>query len=289
MSVLSPTTSSHLADTVAAVTSIYPERPSIGIILGSGLGGFASQLTSPVAVPYGELPHFPKQVGDGVSGHKGQLLLAPWQADSGHDLGHIACLQGRFHYYEGYDSAAVTYPIRLLKALGVKTLIVTNAAGGINPNFAAGDLMLITDHLNLTGRNPLVGPNDDTMGPRFPDMTEAYSSDLRDKALAVAKTHDIPLKQGIYAGLLGPCYETPAEVRMLRGLGADAVGMSTVSEVITARHAGMTVVGLSCITNAAAAEGNEALNHTEVLETGKHASQRFETLVGGLLTELLSQ
>jgi purine-nucleoside phosphorylase len=271
------TLSAQLSDTVAAIVSAYSAAPKVAVILGSGLGGFAEQLPTPTALKYSDLPHFPKQVGDGVSGHKGQLLLSPWK-DS-----HIVCLQGRFHYYEGYDSHAVTYPIRLLKALGVETLIVTNAAGGINPQFRAGDLMLINDHLNLTGRNPLIGPNDDTIGPRFPDMTEAYSLDLKEKAKAIAAQHNIPLQQGVYAGLLGPCYETPAEVKMLQGLGADAVGMSTVAEVITARHAGLNIVGISCITNAAAAEGNEALNHQEVLDAGRAASQRFETLVSQLI------
>jgi purine-nucleoside phosphorylase len=192
-------------------------------------------------------------------------------------------MQGRFHYYEGHDMNTVVFPARVLRQLGAQFLLVTNAAGGINPDFKPGTLMLIADHLNLMGDNPLKGPNHDFLGARFPDMSEAYSLQLRQIALDVAKSQGIELKQGIYAGLSGPTYETPAEVRMLRTLGADAVGMSTVPEVIAANHMGMNVLGISCITNQAAGLSAQKLSHQEVMETAEHTRQRFVNLLTGIL------
>lgn len=252
--------------------------PSIGIILGSGLGGFVDALPSPQLFKYADLPHFPQST---VSGHSGQLAISTLENGST-----IACLQGRFHYYEGHGHQAVAYPVRTLKALGVHTLIVTNAAGGINSEFQAGDLMCITDHINMMGRNPMEGPNNDELGPRFFDMANAYNKDLRRTLMDTASTLNIDLKEGVYAGVLGPCYETPAEIRALKTLGADAVGMSTVPEVIVASHCGIKSVGISCITNMAAGIATHSLNHEEVLETGQQAAQKFNQLLTTLINTL---
>jgi len=223
------------------------------VVLGSGLGDFADTLQNVHYIPYSEIPHFHRAT---VQGHAGRLAIgeiAPGFV--------IACMQGRFHFYEGSDMQTVVFPTRVLQALGAEFLIVTNAAGGINLNFHPGTLMLIEDHLNLMGNNPLKGPNPDELGPRFLDMTEAYAKDLRQLAQQVAKSNNFALESGVYAGLSGPSYETPAEIRMLRTLGADAVGMSTVPEVIVANHMGMRELGISCITNAAAGISGQKLSH----------------------------
>ncbi len=264
----------QLADIAAPILSKCNQKPTVGIVLGSGLSGFGDSLTDAQVFPYSELPHFPDST---VAGHSGKLIIAPYKGTT------IACLQGRFHYYEGYDNAQVTLPVRLLKQLGVETLILTNAAGGIQDGMSADDLMLITDHLNMMGRNPLTGKNLDFLGPRFPDMTNVYSQKLQQAALSVAKQQGITLKQGVYAGVTGPSYETPAEIRMLKTLGADAVGMSTVPEAIAARHAGIDVLGLSCISNLAAGLHHTTLTHEEVLEAGKSVAKTLQTLVGGVL------
>jgi purine-nucleoside phosphorylase len=249
-------------------------QPKVGIILGSGLGDFAEGLAKKVVIPYAELPHFPHS---SVPGHAGRLVLGEVGGAP------IVAMQGRVHAYEGYSPAQVAFPARVLCALGIHSLVVTNAAGGVNLDFKPGDLMVITDHLNLSGYNPLVGPNDDRMGPRFPDMTTAYPTALQAQLLSSAQNVGVELKQGVYAVLAGPSYETPAEIRMLRTLGADAVGMSTVPEVIAARHMGVQVAGISCITNLAAGIGNKPLTHEEVAETANQVKHIFRRLLENFL------
>ncbi|MFB5675504.1 purine-nucleoside phosphorylase [Paenibacillus terreus] len=256
---------------IRSKTKIIPE---IGLILGSGLGILADLIEEGVSIPYQDIPHFPVST---VEGHEGELLLGTVHGRP------VVMMKGRFHMYEGYGPEVTAFPVRVMKELGVKSLLVTNAAGGVNTSFAAGDLMLITDHLNLTGRNPLVGPNDNALGVRFPDMTEAYSKRLRSIAKEVAEGQGLQLREGVYAGLLGPTYETPAEIVMLRTLGADAVGMSTVSEVIVARHAGLEVLGFSCITNMAAGILDQPLSHSEVMETAERVRGQFLSLVLGVI------
>lgn len=241
-------------------------KPTVGIVLGSGLGEFANQLADSKTIPYADIPSFPIST---VQGHAAQWV-------TGHMGNQTAvCMQGRFHYYEGYDQEEVTIPIRVMKRLGVEILIVTNSSGGINKTFAPGDLMLITDHINLSGQNPLRGANLDSFGPRFPDMTMAYDRELQQKMLMAAQSKGITLQQGVYAMMAGPSFETPAEIRMLRTMGADAVGMSTVPEVIVARHCGMRIVGVSCVTNPAAGILDQPLTHQEVLENADKAKQKF--------------
>ena len=251
-------------------------QPVVGIVLGSGLGGLSTRVSDSVAVPFGDVPGFPRAT---VVGHAGALI--------GGTLGgrQVIALAGRFHMYEGHDAALAGFPVRVLHALGVRTLFVSNAAGGIRRTFRAGDLMLIRDHLNLMSRNPLVGalePGDE----RFPDMSVAYDEELARQLLAHAAALDIPLQEGVYGALLGPTYETPAEVRMLATLGADVVGMSTVPEVIVARALGMRVAGISCVTNLAAGISPHPLSHAEVLETTKIVAARFEALVERWVGEL---
>lgn len=253
------------------------EEPKIGLVLGSGLGILAEEIEGPETVDYGEIPHFPVST---VEGHAGRLVVGRLESQP------VVTMQGRFHYYEGYGMQEVTFPIRVMKALGVETLIVTNAAGGIHTDFEAGDLMLIQDHLNLMFTNPLMGPNHSEWGVRFPDMSEAYDPQYRQLAKEVAKAQGIHLREGIYAGLTGPSYETPAEIRMLRRMGADAVGMSTVPEVIVARHGGMRVIGISCISNLAAGILPQPLSHEEVMETAERVKPRFIRLVKGLIQEI---
>lgn len=242
----------------------------VAVILGSGLGAFADSVAERVIIPYREIPHFPHST---VVGHAGHLVLGVL------DRVPVVVMQGRFHYYEGYDLNEVTFPVRVLGLLGVRRLIVTNAAGGINRQFRPGSLMLIRDHINLMGANPLRGPNDERFGPRFPDMTYAYSAALGEIARQAAREAGITLEEGVYVAVSGPSYETPAEIRMLRALGADAVGMSTVPEVIVARQMGLEVLGLAVIANLAAGVLDRPLHHEDVLD----AAER----VGPILTELL--
>ncbi|RLL46903.1 purine-nucleoside phosphorylase [Oceanobacillus piezotolerans] len=249
--------------------------PKIGLILGSGLGVLADEIENPVKIKYGDIPGFPVST---VEGHAGQLVIGTLQ-----DVPVVA-MQGRFHYYEGYDLEAVTFPVRVMKELQVETLIVTNAAGGVNPDFEAGDLMIITDHINNAGANPLIGPNDPELGVRFPDMTNAYDRDLQNLVREAAKTLNIKLQEGVYVWNSGPSYETPAEIRMLQKIGGDAVGMSTVPEVIVARHSGMKVAGLSCITNMAAGILDQPLSHDEVMETAEQVKENFLSLVKEIIT-----
>lgn len=251
--------------------------PQIGLILGSGLGVLADQIEVESVIPYGNIPHFPVST---VEGHAGEFVFGQLGGQQ------VAAMRGRFHLYEGYDARQVTFPVRVMKQLGIHTLIVTNAAGGVNTSFQAGDLMLITDHLNLMYRNPLTGPNDERLGVRFPDMSEAYSLRLREVAVHVADRHKINLKQGVYAAVTGPTYETPAEVRMLRFLGADAVGMSTVPEVIAARHMNMSVIGISCITNMAAGILPQPLSHAEVVVAAEQARPQFVQLLLAIIEDM---
>jgi purine-nucleoside phosphorylase len=248
--------------------------PKVGIVLGSGLGDFADRLEKRVAIPYRDLPHFPKS---SVVGHASQLVLGEIGGEP------IVAMQGRVHYYEGYSPTEVVFPIRVLCRLGIHTLVVTNAAGGINPAFQPGDLMAIRDHINLSGFNPLRGPNEDKLGPRFPDMSEPYAHALTETLQACATKLGIRTVEGVYAILAGPSYETPAEIRMLHKLGADAVGMSTVPEVIAARHMGVRVAGISCITNLASGIGKEPLSHQEVAETAGRVREVFCKLLAEFL------
>lgn len=262
------------ASYIAGQTSL---RPQVGLILGSGLGGLADQVEDAVIIPYKEIPHFPAST---VPGHKGRLVIGTLAGTA------VIAMQGRFHYYEGYAMEQVVRPVRVMARLGVKTLVVTNAAGGVNQSFTAGDLMLIVDHINFFGTNPLVGPNEEAFGPRFPDMTEAYDKELRALALQVAAEQGLRLQQGVYMGLPGPTYETPAEIRAFRVLGADAVGMSTVPEVIAARHLGLRVLGVSCVTNMAAGILPEPLNHEEVMRVSAEVGDKFGALIKGVLAKL---
>lgn len=252
-------------------------KPEIGIILGSGLGSLAEHVETPKIIEYKDIPNFPVST---VVGHAGRLVLGYLQQKP------VMILQGRFHYYEGYTMKEVTFAVRVMKLLGVKNLIVTNASGGINTSFNAGDLMIITDHINFSGVNPLIGENLDKFGLRFPDMTEAYSKDLIKIAKLSAENININVKEGVYIYVTGPSYETPAEIRMFRTLGADAVGMSTVPEVIVARHSGMKVLGISCIANLAAGILETPLNHEEVIAAMESAKDKFVGLIKEILKNL---
>lgn len=252
-------------------------KPTVGLILGSGLGVLADQISQPIRIPYQDIPGFPTST---VAGHAGQLVAGELNGVA------VVAMQGRFHYYEGYGLDSVTFPVRVMKAIGIKKLFVTNAAGGLNEAFKPGDLMLITDHINNTGQNPLIGPNDDQQGVRFPDMSTAYTPDLQKLARQVATELSIDLKEGVYVWNTGSTYETPAEVRMLQAVGGDAVGMSTVPEVIVARHVGLDVLGLSCISNMAAGILDEVLSHDEVIETTESVREIFIALVKAILTRL---
>ncbi|PZE22009.1 purine-nucleoside phosphorylase [Paenibacillus xerothermodurans] len=266
-----------IKEAAAYIRSKYTAAPEIGLILGSGLGVIADLVEQATVIAYNDIPHFPVST---VEGHAGELLLGTIHGK------HVLLMKGRFHMYEGYGVDVVSFPVRVMKELGVKTLIVTNAAGGVNTSFEVGDLMLIKDHINFTFRNPLIGPNFNELGVRFPDMSEAYSRRLRDTARAVAAEQGIKLQEGVYIGLLGPTYETPAEIRMMRTLGADAVGMSTVAEVIVARHAGIEVLGFSCISNMAAGILDQPLSHEEVMETTERVKPKFLQLILGIVAKL---
>lgn len=253
--------------------------PTIAVILGSGLGPFAQSLQEPDIIPYETIPYFPQAT---VAGHAGRLVVGRLGDVS------VAAMQGRFHLYEGYPTEQVVFPVRVLIALGIKRLVVTNAAGGVNPSFVPGDLMMITDHINLTGRNPLIGANDDRLGARFPDMSEAYSPQLRNVLLEAAQDEKIEVRQGVYVAITGPSYETPSEVRMYGRIGADACGMSTVPEVIVANHGGVSVCGISCITNMGAGINEGKLDHSEVTETANGAMERFVRLLTAAVPRLAS-
>ncbi|MGI8787474.1 MAG: purine-nucleoside phosphorylase [Pyrinomonadaceae bacterium] len=278
------------------IKSKYDKEIKVAVVLGSGLGAFADEVENAVAIPYEEIPHFQTST---VEGHAGRLVLGEVEGVS------ITVQQGRFHYYEGYDISQVVFPVRAFGVLGIKNIILTNAAGSVNTDFPQGSLMLIRDHLNLTGISPLRGKNDERFGVRFPDMTEIYNLDYQEIVIAEAKkmaqeksakqqteigskkqSPDYFLRRGIYCGLIGPSYETPAEVRMLRLLGADALGMSTVAEAITARHVGMKVIGISCITNMAAGISDDIIHHEEVMETGAKVAATFKELLKRVIPKL---
>jgi purine-nucleoside phosphorylase len=257
-------------------------QPRIGLILGSGLNPLAEEMEAADVIPYDDVPQFPRP---SVEGHRGQLVLGKLDGTP------LMVMQGRVHFYEGYPIQQVVFPVRVMQVMGIETLIVTNAAGGLNPSFRAGELMLINDQINLmgmTGHNPLFGPNDPALGPRFPDMSQAYDPDLRRIAREVAQTEGVPLQEGVYAALAGPSFETPAEIRFLRNIGADAVGMSTAPEVVVARHGGMRVLGVSGISNIALVEpepGQET-GHEEVLAAGQQIVPRLTALIRGVLARL---
>lgn len=248
----------------------------LGLILGSGLGELGNEVENALAIPYQNIPHFPVST---VIGHAGQLVYGTLGGKK------VLAMQGRFHYYEGYSLEEVTFPVRVMKELGVHSLVVTNASGGVNMNFEPGNLMMITDQINFTGVNPLHGPNDEDLGPRFTDMSHAYDEEYQKLIRKVAQEQAVDLKEGVYMGFSGPTYETPAEIKMARTLGADAVGMSTVPEVIVANHAGLRVLGIACITNLAA--GMQAnLNHGEVVETTNRVKETFKLFVKAILEQI---
>lgn len=264
-------------ETVNYISTRMKIVPKIGIILGSGLGDLAEEIGEAEIYNYNEIPHFPVSR---IEGHKNRFIIGNLQDK------YVVVMQGRFHYYEGYSMEEITFPVRIMKRLGVEILIVTNAAGGINKNFRSGQFMLINDHINLSGHNPLIGQNLEDFGPRFPDMSEAYSKDLMKVAKSAALQLNMHLQQGVYAYMNGPSYETPAEVNMLSILGADAVGMSTVPEVIIANHSGIKVMGISCITNMAAGILKQPLSHQEVIKTSSRISESFKLLFRRILKEL---
>jgi len=249
----------------------------VAIVLGSGLGAFADELTDSTSIRYDEIPSFARAT---VEGHAGRLVIGKT------DKVTVAAMQGRFHFYEGYSLEEVTFPIRVLKLLGVRTLILTNAAGSLNTEFTPGSLMVITDNIDLIGVNPLIGPNDDRFGPRFPDLTSVYARRLQDIVINEANAIGLDMRRGIYAALSGPSYETPAEIHMVRTLGADAVGMSTVPEAIVARHMNMEVIGISCITNLAAGVSNRPVDHSQVIATGERVRAEFTELLRRVVTRL---
>lgn len=265
---------SEAAQFMAART---PLRPTIGVVLGSGLGGFADQLENNVALPYAEIPHFPQST---APGHSGRLLIGTIGGVP------VALMQGRVHAYEGYVAGQIAFPVRVLARLGIRTLILTNAAGGIRTTFREGQLVLISDHINLTGQNPAIGLNDGRFGLRFFDMGDAYSRRLRALAHSAAKADGLVLEEGVYVSVPGPSYETPAEIRAFRTLGADLVGMSTVLETIAARHMGLEVLGISCVTNMAAGIKPQPLTMEEVIETGKQVEQQFSRLLTRVITAI---
>lgn len=272
------TYSQHVDEAVAAVRArIGGAVPAAAIVLGSGLGDFANRLTDAVSLPYGEIPHWPAA---NVIGHEGRLVVGNLGAKR------VAALSGRAHFYEGHDLRTVTFATRVIARVGVHALILTNAAGGVNVQLTPGMLMVMDDHINLLGSNPLVGPNEDAFGPRFPDMSEVYSKRLRALADAVAREQELRIGHGVYVAVHGPSYETPAEIRFLRGIGADAVGMSTVPEAIVARHMGVEVLGISCITNAAAGVLPQPLNHDEVMAVARQVRGAFAALLEGIIGRL---
>jgi purine-nucleoside phosphorylase len=248
-----------LSEATKAIQGRSSLQPAIGLVLGSGLGAFAKTLDQPTRIPYAEIPHFP---GSTISGHQGEMVVG---LSGGVP---VVVLAGRAHYYEGHPLQSVVFPVRVMARLGVRILVVTNAAGSVNVNYKPGELMLIDDHINLIG-NPLVGPNEDALGPRFPDMSDAYDARLREIAEKACRSAGVTVRHGVYVAMTGPSYETPAEIRMARTLGADAVGMSTAPEVVAARHMGLRVLGLSCLTNMAAGVLKKKLDHKEVLEVGE--------------------
>ncbi len=269
-----------IASATAAIKGRTELRPLIAIVLGSGLGGFASELSRAIEIDYSDIPGWPQPTAEG---HAGKLMIGMLEGVP------VAILSGRVHLYEGYSQAEVTFGVRVLYRLGVRSLLLTNAAGGINLAFTRGALVLISDHVNLQASNPLLGPNDDSFGPRFPDMSEAYSHRYRQIAKESAVELGITLGEGVYAAVTGPSYETPAEIRYLRVIGADLVGMSTVSETIVANHMGMRVLAISCVTNAAAGILPQKISHEEVLETGRQVRGTLVTLLKSIIPKIAAE
>ncbi len=270
--------SSRIDQAVFAIRQQTDLVPEIGLILGSGLGDYADRIEQAIRIPYEEIPDFPVST---APGHAGQFVL-------GERLGNkVIVMQGRFHFYEGYEQSELTIPVRIMAKLGVTKLLITNAAGGVNLNFKSGALMMIADHINHSGGNPLKGPNLDSFGPRFPDMTHVYSKEYRNRLSQEAELAGIHLDEGVYMMFNGPSYETPAEIRMARIVGADAVGMSTVPEAIVARHCGMSILAISCITNLAAGILDEPLSHAEVIETANRVKSDFEKVLDIALEKVL--
>ncbi|MBU0493447.1 MAG: purine-nucleoside phosphorylase [Chloroflexi bacterium] len=271
-------TREHLDETVAAIRQHTAQQPQIGLILGSGLGDLADAFEHVDRIPYRDIPYYPDST---AQGHAGELVIGQWEGCT------VMTMRGRLHFYEGYSMAAITFPVRVMWAMGVHTLVVTNAAGGLVTDWEAGDLMLITDQINLpgmAGHGPLTGPNDDTLGPRFLDVRGAYDVSLQGIARRVARAQGLTLREGVYVMNAGPCFETPAEIAFMAGIGGNAVGMSTAPEVVVARHAGMRVLGISCITNIAI--GADKADHEEVLAMAASVKPRFSALIRGILREL---
>ena len=271
------TTSETIQAAASYLRQNLPEPPELALVLGSGLGGLADQIQNPVLIPYCDVPGFPLST---APGHAGRFVAGQLAGRR------VLCMQGRFHYYEGHEMSTIALPVRVLKALGCRALILTNAAGGVNWDFEVGDFMLITDHINFMGANPLRGANDDAVGPRFCDMTHVYTPELQDKARAVAARQGVVLREGVYLGYMGPSFETPAEIRAFRILGADAVGMSTVPEAIAASHCGLPVLGMSLITNMAAGMAGKRLDGDEVIEIANARGPVFQKLITGIVAEI---
>jgi purine-nucleoside phosphorylase len=272
-----PLLSEQLRETTAYIRTKYSSTPETGIVLGSGLGNFLSGINVEASISYKEIPHFPIST---VEGHDGLLVFGELKGRK------VVAMAGRFHYYEGYAPAEVVYPIRVMKALGIKNLLLSNAAGGVNPNFKVGDLMIITDHISLAITNPLIGKNEEELGPRFPDMSEPYNKEIIKKAHEVSQQLNIPLKEGVYFGVTGPTFETHAEYRMIRLLGADAVGMSTVQESIVAAHSGLPVFAVSVITDMGIREEETVITHEEVLAAAKDAEPKLTAIFSELVAKL---
>ncbi|MCB9235018.1 MAG: purine-nucleoside phosphorylase [Bacteroidia bacterium] len=266
-----------IKDAAAFIRSMYPTKPTVGLILGSGLGALADEIQKPIRIPYQEIPHFPVST---VKGHDGNLVLGELEGKQ------VIALQGRFHFYEGYTMRQVTFPVRVFQDLGVETMIVTNACGGINPKLYPGALMFITDHINFTGTNPLIGENFEELGPRFPDMSHAYDPELRALGKKVADEQGIEVFEGIYTATAGPYYFSRAELVMVRNFGSDTIGMSTVPEVIVARHSGMRSLGISAVTDMAIPETHTSITHAEVVEVANRTRPKFIKLVRGILNQM---
>lgn len=267
----------RIQEATAFVRAKWPVTPKVGIVLGTGLGGFAAEIADRVEIRYEDIPHFPHST---APGHKGQLVCGTLAGKP------VMAMEGRFHFYEGYTLQQVTFPVRVMKALGCDTLIVTNACGGMNPQYSRGDIMLIEDHINLLGDNPLIGPNDDRLGVRFPDMCHAYDRELLKLAKAVALEQRIPVQQGVFVAVSGPCLETRAEYRFLRLIGADVVGMSTVPEVIVGVHAGLRNLGLSVVTDVCLPDALEPVSLAEIVATAHEAEPKLRSLVRGLVERM---
>lgn len=270
---------SQLQEALAVIEQHYPHPLEVGMVLGSGLGGLADSVEGAIRIPYAKIPHFPTST---VHGHAGELVLGQL------DGLQVAVMKGRVHYYEGYTMQQITFPVRLMKALGASTLVVTNSCGGLNPNYQAGDMLLIRDHINHMGDNPLIGPNDERLGPRFPPMSRAYPEELRELARQAARERGLELREGVYLALSGPSYETPAEIEFFSRIGADAVGMSTVPEVIVANHMQMKVLGMACVTNVLHSGPSEDTHH-EVLEVAVHTSPKMLSVIRATLQSLFQK